>query len=87
MRALCRCSPLPAQCSDAPRAGQVISEKDKCPQCKGNKVVQDKKILEVNVERGMQHNQKIVFRGEADEAVRRIAAARASRHADAPRRA
>jgi DnaJ-class molecular chaperone len=32
--------------------------------------VQDKKILEVNVERGMQHNQKIVFRGEADEAVR-----------------
>ena len=32
--------------------------------------MQDKKILEVNVERGMQHNQKIVFRGEADEAVR-----------------
>ena len=52
------------------RAGQVISEKDKCPQCQGNKVVQDKKILEVVVERGMQHNQKIEFRGEADEAVR-----------------
>ena len=51
-------------------AGQVISEKDRCPQCRGNKTVQDKKILEVNVERGMQHNQKIVFRGEADEAVR-----------------
>jgi DnaJ family protein A protein 2 len=51
-------------------AGQTISEKDRCPQCRGNKTVQDKKILEVNVERGMQHNQKIVFRGEADEAVR-----------------
>ena len=54
-------------------AGQVISEKDRCPQCRGNKTVQDKKILEVNVERGMQHNQKIVFRGEADEAVRQVA--------------
>lgn len=39
-------------------------------QCRGNKVVQEKKILEVAVERGMQNNQKIVFRGEADEAVR-----------------
>jgi DnaJ-class molecular chaperone len=54
----------------AAAAGQTISEKDRCPQCRGNKTVQDKKILEVNVERGMQHNQKIVFRGEADEAVR-----------------
>jgi hypothetical protein len=41
--------------------------------------VQDKKILEVVVERGMQHNQKIVFRGEADEAVRILNAARAGR--------
>ena len=32
--------------------------------------MQEKKILEVNVEKGMQHNQKIVFQGEADEAVR-----------------
>jgi DnaJ-class molecular chaperone len=54
----------------AAAAGQTISEKDKCPQCRGNKVVQEKKILEVNVEKGMMHNQKIVFQGEADEAVR-----------------
>jgi hypothetical protein len=63
------CVPLHGQLIPV-RAGQVISEKDKCPQCQGNKVVQDKKILEVVVERGMQHNQKIEFRGEADEAVR-----------------
>lgn len=55
-------------CPDCRGAGQVISEKDKCPACRGNKTVQDKKILEVQVERGMVHNQKIVFRGEADEA-------------------
>lgn len=50
-------------------AGEVINEKDKCGQCKGQKVVQDKKTLEVHVEKGMQHGQKITFQGEADEAV------------------
>lgn len=63
-------------CPDCKGAGQSISEKDKCTQCKGSKVVQEKKILEVVVERGMQHNQKIVFKGEADEAVRAPACAR-----------
>lgn len=55
-------------CSDCRGSGETISDKDKCAQCKGNKVVQDKKMLEVNVEKGMQHGQKIVFQGEADEA-------------------
>ncbi|GLJ30744.1 hypothetical protein SUGI_0609300 [Cryptomeria japonica] len=55
-------------CSDCRGSGETISDKDKCGQCKGNKVVQDKKMLEVNVEKGMQHGQKIVFQGEADEA-------------------
>lgn len=52
-----------------PCAGETISDKDKCTQCKGQKVVQDKKMLEVHVEKGMQHGQKITFAGEADEAV------------------
>lgn len=55
-------------CPDCKGSGEVISEKDKCPQCKGNKVTQEKKVLEVHVEKGMQHGQKIVFQGEADEA-------------------
>lgn len=55
-----------------PAAGTVISDKDRCPQCRGNRVVQEKKILEVHVDKGMQHNQKIVFQGEADEAVRTV---------------
>lgn len=50
--------------------GEVISERDRCTQCKGKKITQEKKVLEVNVEKGMQHGQKIVFDGEADEAVR-----------------
>ncbi|CAM6095664.1 unnamed protein product [Calypogeia fissa] len=55
-------------CPDCRGTGETISDKDKCPQCKGQKVVQDKKLLEVHVEKGMQHGQKITFQGEADEA-------------------
>lgn len=55
-------------CPDCRGAGEVISDKDRCSQCKGNKVTQEKKVVEVHVEKGMQHGQKIVFQGEADEA-------------------
>ncbi|KAK6142989.1 hypothetical protein DH2020_023337 [Rehmannia glutinosa] len=55
-------------CSECRGSGELISERDKCPQCKGKKVTQEKKVLEVHVEKGMPHNQKIVFSGEADEA-------------------
>lgn len=55
-------------CPECRGSGEVISDKDKCPHCKGNKVMQEKKVLEVHVEKGMQHGQKIVFAGEADEA-------------------
>ncbi|XP_061341924.1 chaperone protein dnaJ A6-like isoform X2 [Gastrolobium bilobum] len=55
-------------CPECRGTGEVISERDRCPQCKGNKVSQEKKVLEVNVEKGMQQGQKIVFEGQADEA-------------------
>nr|AGY48888.1 MIP1L1 [Nicotiana benthamiana] len=55
-------------CPECRGSGEVISERDRCTQCKGNKITQEKKVLEVNVEKGMQHGQKIVFHGEADEA-------------------
>ncbi|KAL2609576.1 hypothetical protein R1flu_028149 [Riccia fluitans] len=55
-------------CPDCRGSGEIISEKDKCGQCKGQKVVHDKKLLEVHVEKGMQNGQKITFQGEADEA-------------------
>ncbi|XP_078437010.1 dnaJ protein homolog 2-like [Wolffia australiana] len=55
-------------CSDCRGTGETISEKDRCPNCKGEKVVPEKKVLEVHVEKGMQHGQKVTFAGEADEA-------------------
>jgi DnaJ family protein A protein 2 len=55
-------------CNECKGTGESISNKDRCTQCKGEKVVQEKKVLEVNVEKGMQNGQKITFPGEADEA-------------------
>ncbi|KAH7541820.1 dnaJ protein homolog [Ziziphus jujuba] len=55
-------------CNECKGTGETISDKDRCSQCKGEKVVQEKKVLEVFVEKGMQNGQKITFPGEADEA-------------------
>lgn len=55
-------------CPQCHGSGEVISERDRCPNCKGKKITQEKKVLEVHVEKGMQHGQKIVFEGQADQA-------------------
>ncbi|KAJ4873549.1 Chaperone protein dnaJ 2 [Raphanus sativus] len=55
-------------CHDCKGTGETINDRDRCPQCKGDKVITEKKVLEVAVEKGMQHSQKITFRGQADEA-------------------
>jgi len=55
-------------CNECKGTGETINDRDRCPQCKGEKVVQEKKVLEVHVEKGMQNSQKITFPGEADEA-------------------
>lgn len=57
-------------CNECKGTGETINDKDRCPQCKGEKVIQEKKVLEVIVEKGMQNGQKITFPGEADEAVK-----------------
>ncbi|XVF22812.1 hypothetical protein REPUB_Repub12eG0203200 [Reevesia pubescens] len=55
-------------CPECRGSGEVISDRDRCPQCKGNKVTQEKKVLEVHIEKGMKDGQKITFEGQADEA-------------------
>lgn len=55
-------------CQTCKGACKVMDEKDKCKSCKGKKVFKDRKVLEVNVEKGMKNGQKIRFAGEADEA-------------------
>jgi DnaJ family protein A protein 2 len=54
-------------CQDCGGKGETIKEEDRCDVCKGKKVVKDKKILEVHVEKGMREGQKITFAGESDQ--------------------
>ncbi|KAF0530529.1 DnaJ-domain-containing protein [Gigaspora margarita] len=54
-------------CANCDGTGGVIREKDKCKKCKGLKVVEEKKRLDIYIEKGMQNNQKIVMQGEADQ--------------------
>lgn len=58
-----KCSVLCVFC-----AGEVINEKDRCRKCEGHKVCKETKLLEVHVDKGMRHGQKITFSGEADQA-------------------
>ncbi|XP_023016429.1 dnaJ homolog subfamily A member 2 [Leptinotarsa decemlineata] len=55
------------RCPECKGECEVIKEKDRCTTCKGKKVCNETKILEVHVDKGMKENQKIFFRGEGDQ--------------------
>lgn len=54
-------------CRSCNGMGEIIPLKDRCKTCNAKKIVRDRKILEVNVEKGMRDGQKIVFSGEGDQ--------------------
>lgn len=54
-------------CPDCQGKGELIREKDRCRQCMGKKVVRERKILEVHIDKGMKDGQKITFSGEGDQ--------------------
>ncbi|KAF4531348.1 hypothetical protein B566_EDAN019428 [Ephemera danica] len=58
---------IQSRCSDCAGEGEVISDKDRCNTCKGKKVVNETKVLEVHVDKGMREGQKIYLRGEGDQ--------------------
>lgn len=54
-------------CSQCQGQGEMISEKDRCKACEGRKLIRDRKVLEVHIDKGMRDDQKIVFAGEGDQ--------------------
>ncbi|KAJ8661292.1 chaperone DnaJ [Lichtheimia ornata] len=52
-------------CAACQGQGETIGEK--CTQCNGKKVVNDKKIIEVHIDKGMKDGQRITFAGESDQ--------------------
>ena len=58
---------MQTHCGSCKGSGEMVKESDKCTKCSGRKTVEEKKILEVAVDKGMPHGHKIVFSGEADQ--------------------
>ena len=59
---------LQSPCDDCSGTGEIINHKDKCKTCNGRKVISEKKMLEVHIDKGMRGGQTINFRGESDQA-------------------
>lgn len=59
---------MQVQCEQCQGQGEQINEKDRCKHCLGKKIMSDRKILEVHIDRGMRDGQKITFSGEGDQA-------------------
>ncbi|ORZ01142.1 hypothetical protein BCR43DRAFT_486447 [Syncephalastrum racemosum] len=55
-------------CSDCRGEGEVINDKDRCKNCMGKKIISERKILEVHIDKGMRDGQRITFAGEGDQA-------------------
>jgi len=55
------------QCSDCGGEGTSIKEKDKCGECKGQKVIQKAKTIEVDLDKGAPDGKRYTFVGESDE--------------------
>jgi len=60
-------SQVQSMCGECRGQGERINPKDRCKTCEGRKVVKDRKILEVHVDKGMEDGQKVVFSGEGDQ--------------------
>jgi DnaJ homolog subfamily A member 2 len=56
------------RCPDCGGEGEVVNPSDRCGSCKGKKVTRERKVITVNIEKGMKDGQSVIFRGEADEA-------------------
>mmetsp|Transcript_19260 Transcript_19260/g.26556 ORF Transcript_19260/g.26556 Transcript_19260/m.26556 type:complete len:415 (-) Transcript_19260:291-1535(-) len=59
---------MEAACGDCGGRGENIADKDRCVKCRGKKVNAESLDLEVHIDKGMKHNQKITFAGKAHQA-------------------
>lgn len=55
------------RCSSCGGQGEIMRQQDRCPGCKGEKLIPDKKILEVHIDKGMEDEQRITFSGESNQ--------------------
>lgn len=58
---------IQSPCDECSGTGEMINPKDRCTNCKGKKILPEKKFLEVHVDKGMKGGQSITFSGESDQ--------------------
>ena len=59
-----------ANCGDCKGQGEIIKEEDRCKNCKGEKVLDVEKVLEVAIEAGCPNEHDYIFTGEHNEYVK-----------------
>lgn len=58
---------IQSMCQECHGEGESVDPKLRCKKCNGKKVNRERKILEVNVDKGMEDSQKIQFTEEGDQ--------------------
>lgn len=58
---------IQSMCKDCQGEGEQVDPKLRCKKCNGKKVNRERKILEVNVDKGMEDGHKITFTEEGDQ--------------------
>lgn len=59
---------MQSTCSKCNGEGKILPERAKCKNCKGNKVVKQKEVIDLHISPGMMNGEKIKFQNKADEA-------------------
>lgn len=54
-------------CPECRGKGKIIDDRDKCNACGGKQVVPERKVIEINIEKGMKEGQRITFEGMGDQ--------------------
>ena len=55
-------------CDSCRGEGTTISAKDRCTKCSGERIAQEKRTIDVHIEKGMSNGEKIKFSEEGDQA-------------------
>lgn len=59
--------PVQVRCNECRGSGQSIAPSDRCQSCSGERVVEDRKVFDVHVDKGMKHGDAVTFTGEGNQ--------------------
>lgn len=58
---------MQSRCPDCQGNGESYADKDRCAPCSGTKTIESEKTVNVEIDKGMKHGQKIVIHGEGSQ--------------------